>query len=512
MKKFLLLSAFTLLMNCGWVGAQNVKVTSAANPCVGCFPAGWVFDAIPNNFAPSISNDHFYGGDQGRAWVPLLNAPPSGLGNFLSSYNTLNGTETSHTIITGLTPFKTYYLKYHIMSSKTSGTGYGSQGKLALSQGATATDLTVFTPNVDTDVWIKKTLIFTPTSHTARLTFSGSSDVNGYVNLDIGFNALTECSAGTDQVNLSGNLLTTKCPSSIDANLMSLVDDVAPAGSTLVWFTNPTHSQQEFAFPTQAGTGTYYAFFYDDNTGCYNTSLSSSKITVTTAPQVSINGNSLTNVCKESAVNLNSMLTGPIPANATVAWFTNGIHSGNKVEIPTAVSSGTYYAYYHYANGNCYNQDFSSSKVEVTIKPCDPDLTPTIDINSLIFNANVSRDFVVNIYEINNLNTVGNISFRINKLGGFTISYPSESGVSNVFGGVTNNNSNWTFTENANYITASKSSAILGNGKSIIGFKIKRKGGIPAGTSQNIKATIVGGTGGDIKSSNNAVITSVITN
>ncbi|GLU56218.1 hypothetical protein [Dyadobacter frigoris] len=141
-----------------------------------------------------------------------------------------------------------------------------------------------------------------------------------------------------------------------------------------------------------------------------------------------------------------------------------------------------------------------------------PDLTITLDIDALSFPAaGTSKDFVINLYEINGSGATNPIVFRINKLSAFTITYPASSGNSNVFGGTPNENSNWTITENASFITVTAKTGVVipANGQAVIGFNITRKTGISAGTTQNIAATITGGSGGETNIVNNAVITSV---
>lgn len=144
-----------------------------------------------------------------------------------------------------------------------------------------------------------------------------------------------------------------------------------------------------------------------------------------------------------------------------------------------------------------------------------PDLTPTTDINSLSFlNAGDSRDFIVNLYEINNVEATGLIRFRITKLTAFTIIYPTSSGTSDVFGGIANENSNWDFTENASFITVTAKTGIniAANGQAKIGFNITRKPGVPAGNAQNITPTIISGSGGEVNFTNNQVVTTVTAN
>jgi hypothetical protein len=143
-----------------------------------------------------------------------------------------------------------------------------------------------------------------------------------------------------------------------------------------------------------------------------------------------------------------------------------------------------------------------------------PDLSPTISIDGLNFNPGGKRDFVVNIFEVNNVQTIGEITLRINKPPAFTITYSTNNSISNVFGGIQNQNGSWNFSENANFITVtSKAGVQIGPGNhAIIGFNIARKAGAGPGTTQNLSATLLAGTGGDGVSSNNQAIIVVATN
>ncbi|MDI9859353.1 hypothetical protein [Flectobacillus roseus] len=146
-----------------------------------------------------------------------------------------------------------------------------------------------------------------------------------------------------------------------------------------------------------------------------------------------------------------------------------------------------------------------------------PDLTPTTEINSLEFTSvSNARDIVVNVFEKNNVQNVsGNITgFRITKISGFDITYSINTGTSNVLGGSTNSNSDWTFSENTNFITvtAKPGVSIPQNSFKKIGFTVTRKGGIPSNTSQNITVTILYGSGGEGRVDNNIVETKITAN
>lgn len=146
-----------------------------------------------------------------------------------------------------------------------------------------------------------------------------------------------------------------------------------------------------------------------------------------------------------------------------------------------------------------------------------PDLTPTTEINSLEYLlTGDQKDFVINVFEINNvLNVPGAfLRFRVAKLSAFDITYATTSGISDVFGGINNNNSDWIFTENASFITvtARPGIAVPQNGSSVLGFKARRKVGIPSNTAQNITVTITYGSAGEEKINNNIVETKITAN
>jgi hypothetical protein len=162
-------------------------------------------------------------------------------------------------------------------------------------------------------------------------------------------------------------------------------------------------------------------------------------------------------------------------------------------------------------NGGKESLNTGNVTVNITAPGGTPDLTPSLDIDNLSFPAaGATRDFVVNVFEINGGTAVNPITVRLAKLSAFTITYPTESGTSNVYGGIANENSNWTFTENASFIiaTAKPGVNIAANGAAVLGFTISRKTGVTNGTTQNLTTTITGGSGGETNTTNNKTLTS----
>ena len=135
------------------------------------------------------------------------------------------------------------------------------------------------------------------------------------------------------------------------------------------------------------------------------------------------------------------------------------------------------------------------------------DFTPTIDIDNVVFlTPGVTRDFVVNISEIESSASVGQIVFKIPKQQAFTITYDSTATTSDVGGGTMVNNNDWIITENTLFITVTLKPTIVIDAStfSSVGFKISRKTNVPNQTWQPITATIVTGSGSDSVNDNNA--------
>ncbi len=135
-----------------------------------------------------------------------------------------------------------------------------------------------------------------------------------------------------------------------------------------------------------------------------------------------------------------------------------------------------------------------------------PDLTPSVFMDVLSFatgDVGVDRDFIVLLNEVAGANTTGTVSFRISKPGAFNISFVPTSGVSNVFGGTPNSNSDFTFTDAGGFYLVTTTLPISAFSNKVAGFRINRKPGIPANSTQSISIQIVPGSGGDNTNSNN---------
>lgn len=85
-------------------------------------------------------------------------------------------------------------------------------------------------------------------------------------------------------------------------------------------------------------------------------------------PPPTVNAN-VSNNCPTTTVNLNTQAhTGTIPSNNTLVWFRDIAHT-DQVVNPTAVTAGTYYAFYQ-SNSDSSNYSQPSQPVTVTITTC----------------------------------------------------------------------------------------------------------------------------------------------
>ncbi|SEJ43049.1 hypothetical protein SAMN05216327_11049 [Dyadobacter sp. SG02] len=330
--------------------------------------------------------------------------------------------------------------------------------------------------------------------------------------------------AAETQAVLTSNSAAINCS---NQNTFDLTSRESQSPYQVRWFNNDQHQGSVITNAAQAPLGTYYAFYFNPNGNCYSTNkaLLSSGFSVigaticcnnpnSPASQITLTGSVADVVCPTQTANLTNFLPKPLslPPNTVIEWFTSPDHTTGKVDDPTAVTSGTYYAFAHDLTYGCYNTTISQSFVNVTTPCAAPELTPTLEIDGLSFMENAERDFVVNIHEIAGFSTKGNVSIRISKIGAFDITYSTSSGTSNVSGGINNTNGNWTFSEDPNFITISSNAILPANTQAVLGFKIKRKVNKPTGITQNLTAVVVSGSGGEKNVHNNTVVTAVSTN
>ena len=133
------------------------------------------------------------------------------------------------------------------------------------------------------------------------------------------------------------------------------------------------------------------------------------------------------------------------------------------------------------------------------------DLTPGIQIETALFNANQTAELLVDIFENAVGNSNGTITVTIPVPSGFTLAVPSIATLSSTPTSGTNgtsayfatpyNNGDWNFSLSGGFVTATSKSgvSIPQAGVSTLGLTIKRNTSTPSGTNSNLVITVSGG-------------------
>ena len=107
------------------------------------------------------------------------------------------------------------------------------------------------------------------------------------------------CNAGTTPPPVKN--VSNVCPATT-VNLVSAHTGFIPAGASLVWYKNNTHTGPPLTTSeiANAGAGTYYAFYHDESNNCYGPVSNVVNVTITSCcnagtDQVSLKGNVLIN-------------------------------------------------------------------------------------------------------------------------------------------------------------------------------------------------------------------------
>ncbi len=150
-----------------------------------------------------------------------------------------------------------------------------------------------------------------------------------------------------------------------------------------------------------------------------------------------------------------------------------------------------------------------NSDVVITVgdgntNPPNPTVTPDLSIQLLILPAiargETDMEAVISVYEINNKATSGQITVFMSKDDKISVDYAA--GTTTMLG-KSLNNSVWTLDNSNSAAYIFRSTAVIpGEGTSVFGFKLKFKPGNTKGNA-SITATILGGSGGETRVSNN---------
>lgn len=526
--------------------AQQFSPT-ARKPCYNCHP-----DNYTMTNSPSISDVWNPFGSLDDKWnTPnmLLPIPPSAYSQGLSSAQGKNSFVTLKTStgnfddrlfldVSGFIVGKTYTFQYSVLSASVhyqagNNSPYGGSAKMQIVSVGMSPEVLSGTRTTNFDAsnrntWITEKITFTAFSTTLQFRLSGSTSGQsaGYINFDIDKYPF-ECMIPANQVPLVGPSVVKTIFPTEKLNLMQIETyNATPETAELVWKWGPNSSdatltQQEatsapISNSDPANVKSYYAFYYAKDFNCYNVPVSQSSRTFLYEPkQVSLTTSNIVISCPSVTADLTALETAPA---AEVKWFNNNTHAGQPVSDAKAVPPGDYYAFYFQSQTGSYSLltgQVSTAHVHVTnaVAAGIPDLGPTMNINSMIFPPNGSKDFVVGMQNIKAENSNCSVYFLVSKLPGFSITYSTQAGQSNVNGGMPNNNDLWTFSEDAQYIKVTAKNGMAASASSNIGFKITRNANTPAGAKQNLAVTVpLPGGGGETNASNNQTITSLTTN
>jgi uncharacterized repeat protein (TIGR01451 family) len=196
-------------------------------------------------------------------------------------------------------------------------------------------------------------------------------------------------------------------------------------------------------------------------------------------------------------------------AIATYTITQADIDTGSITNSATAVGKDPDGADVTDVSGTFNDNDTPTVTTTAIPVPVLPDFTTTIDIDGLVFFTDgSSKDFVINVSEINGASSIGQIILKLSVPPAFLITYEANTSTS---GGAPVNNNDWMITENSVFITVTLKAGvtILPNTSSSIGFTISRKPGVPAQTTQPITVTILDGSGSDSQNYNNTYNTVV---
>lgn len=192
------------------------------------------------------------------------------------------------------------------------------------------------------------------------------------------------CNAGTSAPLLSTSTVNICAPNTV--NLNSYHTSTTPTGSSLVWFTNNTHSGAAYTTPTAATAGTYYAFYYDSTNTCYSPASNSLTVTVNSLPTVTAPASTPVSYCQNATATALSV-TGTAGSGtiSSYSWYrnttasnsggtlvtTNSTSATTNSYTPDTTTAGTYYYYVSITNSNgCTFTGAVSGAISITTCSC----------------------------------------------------------------------------------------------------------------------------------------------
>jgi len=197
---------------------------------------------------------------------------------------------------------------------------------------------------------------------------------------------------------------------------------------------------------------------------------------------------------------------------ATATYLNNPANGNNVISTPCDVLTNAW---------SFTNPDYRPNAAGSGAALSGADLTPGIQIETALFNANQTAELLVDIFENAVGNSNGTITVTIPVPSGFTLAVPSIATLSatptsgtngnSAFFATPYNNGDWNFSLSGGFVTATSKAGISipQAGSSTLGFTIKRNTGTPAGTNSNLVITVSGGS--DSTPANNSANNSLST-
>jgi hypothetical protein len=298
----------------------------------------------------------------------------------------------------------------------------------------------------------------------------------------------TAAAAGVDQVVCGTTATLAGNTAAVGTGAWSIISGT---GGTVATPGSPTST-----FTGTAGT-TYVLRWTITNGTC--TSADEVSITFNTpqsAPTVS-NANP-SNVCPNTTVNLISLITSVTPTGGTVLYKITNNPLGADVANPAAVATGTYYIFYR-SQAGCYS---TGTQVTVTVMSCPPDVTVTIIVSPNIMHGTTIFDVIVQVTELNLINTSGQITVNIPRDSRWILTDGFVQSLT-IIGTTPVNNSIWTYSSDAINHIFTTSGVIPAASYARFGFRVTFSPGSANGSTP-LTSQLVSGSGGEIKVNNNA--------
>ncbi|RKE90143.1 hypothetical protein BXY58_0736 [Epilithonimonas arachidiradicis] len=194
---------------------------------------------------------------------------------------------------------------------------------------------------------------------------------------------LATCSAAGTTPAVNTSVMANCSSGTVNLNTQAHTGAI-PSGSTLLWFTDATHTTA-VVDPTAVGPGTYYAFYYSSGGNCYSAPSQPVNVTVDTTTITAQPDSTPQNICVNGTATQLS-----VTANNAISyqWYYSNAATGGSVTTVTGATSFTYTPptvaafatryYFVIVTGTCGSVT-SSPRTPVTVNayPTSVSISPT---------------------------------------------------------------------------------------------------------------------------------------